>query len=287
MVQILKSRGQEQTSLALENKQNGEIETFKVGDCAFIAHRDLDLDQRPIAGEDYWKGRINGIYKYKGDDYVVVAWFYTKQHLVDVGVNLNEMQKFRLGRAELVASNHEDVVQVSSIEDKCKIIYFDDTEPLQDLVNVNEWFYRLEATFGSRRGSNVPKIKGINASCICGQMYCPQADRQRFCKGCNQWFHEGCMGPAAAQQDESEGSQTTLNLMKKVPFYRGYGGEGDSGFFWEIVGSYRRLNRFRNWVKNDRVPQDWEKLLDKKFVQQVLLQTWVYYRCPNGCEAPL
>jgi hypothetical protein len=53
---------------------------------AFIAHRDLDLAQRPIAGEDYWKGLINDIYQYKGEDYVVVAWFYTKQHLIDVRV---------------------------------------------------------------------------------------------------------------------------------------------------------------------------------------------------------
>ncbi len=101
---------------------------------AFIAHQDLDLDQRPIAGEDYWKGQIKGIYKYKGEKYVVVAWFYTKQHLIDVRLkcvqtvllfisqsltmyfSLNEMQKLRLGRAELVSSNHEDVVQASCIE---------------------------------------------------------------------------------------------------------------------------------------------------------------------------
>lgn len=93
------------------------------------------------------------------------------------------------------------------------------------------------------------------------------------------------VGAADAQQDEPEGSLEALNL---VPFYRGYGGEGERGFFWETVGSYRKLNRFRNWVKCNRVPEDWQKQLDKKFVRQVLSQTWVYYRCPsNGCELPL
>jgi len=47
--------------------------------------------------------------------------------------------------------------------DKCKISFFDDMKLLQDLINVNEWFYRLEASFGSRRRSNVPKI---NVRCI-------------------------------------------------------------------------------------------------------------------------
>lgn len=32
-------------------------------------------------------------------------------------------------------------------------------DPLQNLIDVDEWFYRLKATFGSRRGSNVPRIR--------------------------------------------------------------------------------------------------------------------------------
>ncbi len=97
------------------------------------------------------------------------------------------------------------------------------------------------------------------------------------------------MGPAraAVEPGEPEGSRKSLDLMKKVPFYRGYGGEGKRGFFWEIVGTYRRLNRFQNWVQENRVPEDWENQLNKEFVQHVLSKTWVYYCCPNGCETPL
>lgn len=98
----------------------------------FVAHEGLpDLSLRPIPSDLYWKGKIRGIYKYKGNDWVVVAWFYTENHLREVGAKfvllrlsicLNSLTKpfslneLRLGQAELVFSNHEDVVSASCIE---------------------------------------------------------------------------------------------------------------------------------------------------------------------------
>lgn len=83
--------------------EEGDKDTFKVKDwwvlvrmnlffqvnkrhSIFIAHEGLDISKRPVDPHSYWKGHINSIYLYQGQDWVVVSWFYTSSQFKDADV---------------------------------------------------------------------------------------------------------------------------------------------------------------------------------------------------------
>lgn len=72
--------------------------------------------------------------------------------------------------------------------------------------------------------------------------------------------------------------------MLSVPFYRGYGGTEDQGHFWETVGSGRRVERYRKWVREGTLPEDWRDKLGIEYVEHVLSRTWVAFGCPD-CQS--
>jgi len=63
-----------------------------------------------------------------------------------------------------------------------------------------------------------------------------------------------------------------------MPVMRGDLGEGSDA--WKIVGSGRKVERMKKWIKDDALPESWKTMLGIDFVQYVERTTFLFYVCP-------
>jgi hypothetical protein len=64
-----------------------------------------------------------------------------------------------------------------------------------------------------------------------------------------------------------------------MPIMRGDLGENSDD--WAIVGSGRKVEKMKRWIKDDMLPRNWKELLGNQFVQFVELSTFSIYICPT------
>lgn len=57
---------------------------------AYICHHEMDLVERPMEGNDYWFGKIEGIHILESKIWVIVAWYYNKAHMEALGQRFNQ-----------------------------------------------------------------------------------------------------------------------------------------------------------------------------------------------------
>jgi hypothetical protein len=70
-------------------------------------------------------------------------------------------------------------------------------------------------------------------------------------------------------------------LSKKVaimPIMRG--DLGDSSDQWNVAGSGRKIQKMRQWIREDMVPGNWKDSLRTQFVKFVEITEFLFYVCP-------
>ncbi|KAF8057191.1 hypothetical protein FPV67DRAFT_1677621 [Lyophyllum atratum] len=178
---------------AVESRKQGKqvCVEFCGDDDVFIRHVDIPSEPEP---EEYWKAKIHAI-AYDGatgKTWVAVKWYYSKSHLQDGGFSWqtgSEKAIFpRLGGTELVLSDHVDVIEPQTIESPLNVVAFDDHLYVSHVPR-RSWFTRLTVKLTRGCGS----LEGVNKSCICGRIYDPEQDIQRYCRECTLWYHHACM----------------------------------------------------------------------------------------------
>lgn len=124
----------------------------------------------------------------------------------------------------------------------------------------------------------------LDNECRFGGIYNPNSHCQRFCSGCNRWFHLGCL-----RRTEDKPSLEMLlghechsrisprfQRFISIPIERG----GLSG----LVGNGRPQLRAREWIKNGgEPPADWFQEIEEGYLekQESLQLTLIYFQCPT------
>jgi hypothetical protein len=221
-----------------------------------------------------------------------------------------------MGNTELIESNHRQVIDPLCIEgrlpihpfymnyamttptDRVNIHWFDDRGATGTHLPRSSWFTRLRLDVSGAQGriqvwyhvESISKLtwglQGINLQCRCQRLYSPVLDRQRFCRTCQEWFHETCMDKIGRPQLLT--GATAAECLMKVPILRGWQGD-HSAADWMTVGSGRKLEavqRRREAVTgmSGDVEEEWDrwsKLLSQEFVRYVRETRFVRYLCPH------
>lgn len=122
-------------------------------------------------------------------------------------------------------------------------------------------------------------LQGFNPSCICGRLYIPQEEHQRYCTDCEKWIHVTCTS-LKTPDGPPDLDKTKFERLLHVPIMRGQG-EGE-GRLWTLVGTSLKLRKVREWVEKGGPPEKWRELLRPEFVDDMVEKTWARYDCP-GC----
>lgn len=135
----------------------------------------------------------------------------------------------------------------------------------------------------SHRQSNEIR-QGINLHCSCTLPYSPVDDHQRYCKGCQSWFHKTCLNPALPTATPSL-QGPLANRLLNFPIMRGASGN-EVCEDWVISGSGRKVLKAREWQEKGMlpggvVPPNLRAELDDNFVIMVETSNWTYYKCPT------
>ncbi|KAF8958776.1 hypothetical protein BDZ97DRAFT_1923397 [Flammula alnicola] len=272
----------------------GELTTFRGGDNVFLAHEGMDLSDRPVDGDLYWKGKIVSVHmkapeKDDSDDsdeeddpepcYLIVRWYYSVEDMNKVKITDSSKSSLRaFGRNELALSTHEDVVDLSCLESECFIHQYDDRDGFHQPIHKTWWVVRTALRIQSKKYS----ITGMNVHCVCNNPYEPDRDRQRFCQKCKVWFDEGCLGIPSTNSISSDISD--VQRVAQMPILRGsYEGMDE----WSLTGSGYAVRQAYIWLEemDSELPEDWEATLGKELVEFARSQeTWQRFKCPK-CKA--
>lgn len=119
--------------------------------------------------------------------------------------------------------------------------------------------------------------------CTCQSVYIPQADNQRYCHGCKDWYHVAC----AEKKDEGHPPDTELSELERIlqaPGMRGGGIPGVTldpikGSSWTVVGTLPRQLKVKEWQQAG-LPEDWRTILREDFITDMTTLPWAVYTCP-------
>lgn len=195
-----------------------------------------------------------------------------------------DFRQDNLAPTELTLSDETDWLVSGIIMDNMRWYFqeFNDSIPNPPRMNSKIWFYRR-----------------TKASCpICLDFYRPHLDRQRFCHGCEQWFHLGCLGDESEDGVDFEvspnqgdldivavgedGSPAVFDEVLGGPTVRGHGGVYIWENNWLNTGSGVQKGLIQGWRVAGRVPDDWESLLGENFLGDFLVgKTWKSFHCPS------
>ena len=159
---------------------------------------------------------------------------------------------------------------------------FDDSIPNPPRMNSQIWFHRHTKT----------------PCTVCGKIYKPHRDRQRFCHQCASWFHLGCLGGDKSDEVDFESMNNQGELEEKKlgadgfpavfgdvlrgPTTRGHGGSYNFDNNWLNTGSGVQKDLITKWRDEGVCPGDWLAKLGENFLRDFLIgKSWTVYTCPT------
>jgi hypothetical protein len=164
---------------------------------------------------------------------------------------------------------------------------FDDAKVRPKRMNSKIWFLRPKKT----------------PCTLCGSIYLPHRDRQRYCYNCKLWFHIECLldeetavdpdrcidpdftilpnPPVNTESMEEDELSQLLDRVLEGPAVRGHGGTRrfDIENNWLNTGSGVQRGVIAEWEKKDEIPGDWVRQLGEGFLEDFLGKSWTRYRC--------
>jgi hypothetical protein len=165
-----------------------------------------------------------------------------------------------------------------------------------DLLRVSHvprgaWFMRLTvelstAKRGSLKVSGLPYVanivtdeepscdQGVNGSCVCGQIYDPKEDIQRYCPECECWYHHACMD--INMPYERDATLSPAAAIAQIPCVRGLTSHTGS-----VSGPGARLSELEGWLEEDKLPDNWRERLGERFCTKAEETDWGRYQCPT------
>lgn len=193
-----------------------------------------------------------------------------------------------LAPTELILASKEYWLPSNVIMDNCLTYFrtFDDSIPDPPRMNSQIWFSRE-----------------CKSKCtICGDLYKPHKDRERYCYSCRLWFHLQCLGDVVGddfgdptidfltrtteetidvEEEGEDGFPAIFNDVIQQPTVRGHGGEYNWDNNWLNTGSGVQKGLIARWREEDSYPDDWLKLLGENFLQDFVIEKrWKFYACP-------
>ncbi|KFY90193.1 hypothetical protein V500_05246 [Pseudogymnoascus sp. VKM F-4518 (FW-2643)] len=161
---------------------------YRKNDFVYIRPPDLKLD----GDDDERKFYVARILEIRAEDtrhvYALVAWMYWPDQLVGAHVGAETPKSLRRwyhGKHELVASNHLDIEDVTSIAGHAPVAQWleEDDDKIQEGL-----YWRQTFNVMTRN------LSGIRKHCICKKYYNPDAVLVACPnKECNIWMHEECI----------------------------------------------------------------------------------------------
>ncbi|KAF8055952.1 hypothetical protein FPV67DRAFT_1457535 [Lyophyllum atratum] len=237
-----------------QNKGKPVWVEFYDNDDVFVRH--VDIPTKPEPG-DYWKAKIQAVRSDHGTGktWVAVKWYYSRTDFEDTKwkTSLEKAIIPCLGDAELVLSDHVDIIEPRCIESPLKVVAFNDLLRVSHVPR-GAWFMRLTVELSTaKRGS----LKGVNGSCVCGQIYDPKEDIQRYCPECECWYHHACMDINVPY--ERDATLSPAAAIAQIPCVRGLTSHTGS-----VSGPGARLSELEGWLEEDKLPDNWRERLGER-----------------------
>ncbi|KAF8058956.1 hypothetical protein FPV67DRAFT_1454804 [Lyophyllum atratum] len=254
-----------------QNKGKPVWVEFYDNDDVFVRH--VDIPTKPEPG-DYWKAKIQAVRSDHGTGktWVAVKWYYSRTDFEDTKwkTSLEKAIIPCLGDAELVLSDHVDIIEPRCIESPLKVVAFNDLLRVSHVPR-GAWFMRLTVELSTaKRGS----LKGVNGSCVCGQIYDPKEDIQRYCPECECWYHHACMDINVPY--ERDATLSPAAAIAQIPCVRGLTSHTGS-----VSGPGARLSELEGWLEEDKLPDNWRERLGERFCTKAEETDWGRYQCPT------
>ncbi|KAF8074201.1 hypothetical protein FPV67DRAFT_1666914 [Lyophyllum atratum] len=254
-----------------QNKGKPVWVEFYDNDDIFVRH--VDIPTKPEPG-DYWKAKIQAVRSDHGTGktWVAVKWYYSRTDFEDTKwkTSLEKAIIPCLGDAELVLSDHVDIIEPRCIESPLKVVAFNDLLRVSHVPR-GAWFMRLTVELSTaKRGS----LKGVNGSCVCGQIYDPKEDIQRYCPECECWYHHACMD--INMPYERDATLSPAAAIAQIPCVRGLTSHTGS-----VSGPGARLSELEGWLEEDKLPDNWRERLGERFCTKAEETDWGRYQCPT------
>ncbi|KAL1794703.1 hypothetical protein ACET3X_006519 [Alternaria dauci] len=199
-VKILPARYWESTNRYRKFTINGE--EFQVGQMVFVRKSEQDhVEEGPISVQ-HWLAKVLEVRA--GDAshvYLRVFWAYRPE-------DLPGGRQPHHGGAELIVSNHMDVIEAVTVESIANVVHWND-KPEDMELPADQLFFRQ--SFDITKKTN--RLSKLNTYCIDKQPSNPD-ELLVQCPHCREWLHAGCLKQRALQ-DLSAKQAATPSKSKK------------------------------------------------------------------------
>ncbi|KAH8733074.1 hypothetical protein GQ44DRAFT_601970 [Phaeosphaeriaceae sp. PMI808] len=165
---------------------------FEVGQIVFIEKPKEKHDTETAV--QHWIGRVLEVRA--GDTehvYLRVYWLYRPEDLPDG-------RKAHHGETELVASNHMDIIDATTVQDRAVVVHWDEDPDKSDWPLKDQLFWRQTYDIGKPKGQQLSKLKLF---CI-DKAPCNPDEPLIYCPACSGWLHARCLEDQAVQHAQVE-----------------------------------------------------------------------------------
>ncbi|KAJ7573195.1 hypothetical protein C8J56DRAFT_903972 [Mycena floridula] len=235
----------------------------------------------PIGRHHYWFGKLTEIRLARnGQHFARFNWYYSADDLDETNHVALKRLANNMAPNELALSNHTDIQPVDVIE-----YLLSPTRTAR--MGKDDWYTRYSVDVIA--GTFSPLIDAGHVSlCLshdrCDTEYNPKSGNQRFCGGCEIWYHEACCTEVEGMDEWAlPRDQNDVQALARVPIIRGEICLADLN----VCGTGPQIVLARGWDHTKSVPPNWRDQLGKEFFTWWKKRhSWVYkyYRCPKaGC----
>lgn len=161
--------------------------SFHVGD--FVLVKNLDLEENETQDSSYW---VALVVEARASDalhvFLRVFWMYKPEELPGGRRSYH-------GAKELIASNHMDIIDAATVDDKASVIHWREDNERVELLDPLQYFWRQ--TFDINRKNNY--LSDLPLHCIDRKEFNPN-DLLIQCDNCKGWLHNQCIEQAAIKK---------------------------------------------------------------------------------------
>lgn len=227
---------------------------FHIGD--FVLVKNLESEEDDNGKDSRW---VALVLEARASDalhvFLRVYWMYKPEELPDG-------RRPYHGGKELIASNHMDIIDAASVDDKASVIHWREDNDNVETLDPHQYFWRQ--TFDINRKRNF--LSQLPLHCIDQKEFNPN-DLLIHCENCKAWLHNRCIEQAAVKkvyQDnnlqypenmttitkgsrKSNGNNDTLRPRSKALVFEARITTGDSNTVILTVTDLRSTRNITTW----------------------------------------
>ncbi|KAN0091615.1 hypothetical protein V8E55_005181 [Tylopilus felleus] len=218
--------------------------------------------------------RLNKTYK----AWIAITWYYRKGDIPGKEQVLNIISP-DVGKLELVMSDHLDIIAPEQIMSPADIMHFIEENPSGSFVGRDDLYMRWSMNIGNGK----PVLK------VCKKAYNPDRDEQRYCYGCESWFHCKCLESLPKGSNEMKELVIQISKDKElsldedllellcIPTFRGrrHGVVGNGMLTSAIWKSFLEARE----AEKKEMGLNWRDHITRDVIAQAR-KSYIYYHCP-------